>query len=104
MSFGRKVARNLAHKSGEPFNPRPRPAPKVQPLRDVRSQISGLDGSIQCPQCHSSEALVHMTCEEFGVTSALKKAHDELGGPGHDHVRCRNCNQFIIYTLSEQTP
>jgi hypothetical protein len=102
VSFARKVARREHKRTSASFHTSSDdtfPRKVALPLKDVRTQISGADGRIQCPQCHSSETLVRMTCKEFGVTPALKKAHDELGRPGHEHVRCRNCNQFIIYTL-----
>ena len=68
-------------------------------MRDVRSEITGERGQIQCPKCHRSETLVHMTCEEFSTPPQLKDAHDKLAELGHQHVRCTACNQFIIYTM-----
>jgi hypothetical protein len=103
MSFGRKVARNAARKSGD-WLPLAQPlirTPKAIPLRDVRKEIMDVKGEIQCPKCHRSSTLVRMTCEEFAVAPELKAAHDKLAEPGHEHVRCTLCSQFIIYTAAE---
>ena len=104
MSFARRVARSQSRKNGDYPRMREQNLAHLKrglALEDVRGRIGGPKGEIQCPQCHSSRHLTRMACDEFDVAPQLKEAHDKLGGPGHEHVKCTACNQLIIYTLSE---
>jgi DNA-directed RNA polymerase subunit RPC12/RpoP len=109
MSFARKVSRRerrrlpvtLPEGPSGPGTKFPKRSKVAIPLKDVRSEITGAKGEIQCPKCHRSATLVRMTCEEFNVDPQLRAAHDKLAESGHEHVRCTVCNQFIIFKAAE---
>jgi hypothetical protein len=87
--------RNVERRSVERRGPEP---------KDVKGDIISADGNLQCHKCRRSDTLVNLRCEDFGASGEMKDLHDELAaktGPGHHHVRCTACNQFMVYTLSE---